>query len=228
MSFIIPIAPNATESQYKNNQPLFNQRQSDWMNKTKSVLEQSNVLSNGVAISGPLPGEIPVYFGTHGGWRGTYMSALLAAGTNVSITGTGTTTIAINSVNSLLAAGSNITISGTGTTTIALSSNVTNSFPARIAIAGTSYGIQTSDYLVAYTTVGSAGNTVNFPSPIGLARQAWVVKDEGGFAGTSKTITLTAMQGSSTYTFDGSASKVINSAYGNARIYSSGTAFFSW
>lgn len=202
MSFIVPIPPNPDAAQYKVNPMALSRAQYDWMLKTKGRLEQSRSLSVGVPIQSPVLGNIPYYAG-QSGWQGQYL-------------------------NNILVSGSNIIISGTATTTIALSPNAINSFPNRTAISGTSYSVQTADYLIAYTTIGSAGNTVNFPSPIGLSNRAWIIKDESGFAGTAKTITLQSTAGTNTYTFDGVTSKSINSAYGDLRIYSNNSQYFTF
>lgn len=238
MSFIVPIPPNPSDSQFKGNQPLFNSRQMEWMSVLKGRLEQSKSLANGIAIQSPVAGDM-AYYANNLGWARlaggtvgqilTYgtgtapawgnVSSNLVSGTGISVTGTGTATI-----NTSLAAGTNISINGTATQTIALSSNVTNSFPARTAVAGTAYTILNSDYLVAYTTLGTAV-TATLPSAIGITNQKFLIKDEIGLAGT---YSITVATSTSAQKIDGTSSKIINSNFGNLRTYSNGTNFFTW
>lgn len=216
MTFFLPLPPNPEESQYAS--PLAYKRALyDWAVQTKGRLEQSAVLSNGIAVMGAAIGQIPVR-GSNA-WLPGYIGTGLAAGNGISISGTGTSTIGIN-----LAAGTNISITGTATQTIALASNVTNSFPARTPIAGTSYSILSTDYLIAYTTLGSAV-TATLPSAIGRARQGFIVKDEFGSAGTNA---ITIATGTVSQTIDGTSAKAINTNYGNLRLYSNGSNYFTW
>jgi hypothetical protein len=225
MKFIVQNPPDPTNGQFSGTSPLPWQRaMASWAQNLNGRLQQSFPLNYGAYVQGPKFGQLPI-FGTQR-WNGAYPNSFIIAGNGVSISGT--STVAINANVAAIVAGTNIAISGTGTQTIALASNVINSFPARTPIAGTNYSIQTSDYLVAYTTLGTAGNTVSFPAPSSLNRRAWIVKDEGGFAGTSRPITLQSTSGTNTYTFDGASAKTITSAYGDLRVYSNGLEYFTW
>ena len=90
----------------------------------------------------------------------------------------------------------------------------------RTTVADTNYTGLVSDYIIAYTSL-TAGRTVTLP--LGVAGQAWVVKDEAGGA-TANNITVQMASGN----IDGAANKVINANYGVLRIYSDGTNAFTW
>lgn len=117
MSFIVPIPPNPSDSQFKGNQPLFNSRQMEWMSVLKGRLEQSKSLTNGIAIQSPVAGDM-AYYANNLGW------SRLVGGTagQVLTYGTGTAP-AWGNISSNLVAGSNITLTGTSTVTIALGTN---------------------------------------------------------------------------------------------------------
>jgi len=84
---------------------------------------------------------------------------------------------------------------------------------------GTDYTLTTSDYFIGVTTVGGAV-TITLPAASAVNDgQAWVVKDEGGNAGTNS-ITITGSN--NTNTIDGGTSVLINSEHGAINIYSDG------
>jgi hypothetical protein len=94
--------------------------------------------------------------------------------------------------------------------------------PQRVAVADAAYTAQVSDFLIAYTSL-TAGRTVTLPAAAAVAGRYYIVKDESGSAGGSN-ITVQSASGN----IDGAASKTISSAYGVLRVYSNGTAFFTW
>jgi hypothetical protein len=61
-------------------------------------------------------------------------------------------------------------------------------------------------------------------NPATTTGQEFVVKDESGSCSVTNTITISPSSG----TIDGSASKVINTAYGSQRVYSNGTNLFTY
>lgn len=93
----------------------------------------------------------------------------------------------------------------------------------RRSVADVASTLAATDYLLAFSSL-TATRAVALPSAasVGSATrpQYFIVKDESGSAG-SFPITLTG-------TIDGATNKSISTAYGEIRIYSNGTAFFSW
>jgi hypothetical protein len=86
---------------------------------------------------------------------------------------------------------------------------------------GTDYTVTTSDYFIGVTTVGGAV-TITLPAASATNDgQEWVIKDEGGNAGTNN-ITITGSHNSNT--IDGEVSALINSERGAINIYSDGVS----
>lgn len=108
MTFFLPNSPQSAPKEI-----------SEWMNVVKGRLEQIPVLTRGIAITSPIQGNIPYYGGT-AGWsplapnitgkilqtNGTsganpswvYPSSFLVQGTGITVTGTGTSTIALAAI----------------------------------------------------------------------------------------------------------------------------------
>jgi len=86
----------------------------------------------------------------------------------------------------------------------------------------TSYTATAADYIIAVTSTASA-RTITLPAVSGTTGRIYVVKDESGGAATNN-ITI---DGNASETIDGATTKVINTNYGTATIYSNGSAWFS-
>lgn len=95
----------------------------------------------------------------------------------------------------------------------------------RTAVADVAYTAQSTDYIIAYSVL-SAGRQVTLPSAVTDVSpgKEYVIKDETGNAG-SFNITVAAKAGE---TIDGAATKVINSAFGVLRIYSTAIGWAVW
>ncbi len=93
-----------------------------------------------------------------------------------------------------------------------------SSFP-RTIIADVPYTLQSSDSLIAFTTLTTT-RAVTLPAAASVSGRRFLIKDESGNAGTSN-ITITG-------TVDGVTNKAITTAYGVLRIYSNGIAYFTW
>jgi hypothetical protein len=89
----------------------------------------------------------------------------------------------------------------------------------RTGINDAAYSVQTTDCIVAYTAL-SATRAVTLPAASTVTNQIFIIKDETGNAGTDN-ITLVG-------TIDGATNKSISTGYGAIRLYSNGTAYFSW
>jgi hypothetical protein len=97
----------------------------------------------------------------------------------------------------------------------------------RATVSNAAYTVSSANYEVAYTSLSAAQTvTLTAASSIGTSAypQYFVIKDETGNAGTYN-ITVSVSGGG---TIDGASSKVINAAYGELRVYSNGTAYFTW
>jgi hypothetical protein len=89
----------------------------------------------------------------------------------------------------------------------------------RRPIADAAATVANTDYLLAYTVL-TASRAVTLPSATAVPNQYFIIKDESGNAGTYN-LTFAA-------TIDGATGKTINAAYGEIRVYSNGSAWFSW
>lgn len=98
---------------------------------------------------------------------------------------------------------------------------------SRRSVADADYAANINDFIISYATL-TAGRAVTLPkvSSLGSAIQAklFIVKDEAGTAGTN-TITVSVSGGA---TIDGSSTKTITTNYGVLRVYTNGTAYFTW
>ncbi|MER5882729.1 hypothetical protein ABT160_02755 [Streptomyces sp. NPDC001941] len=92
----------------------------------------------------------------------------------------------------------------------------------RTAVADANYTILTTDSRIAVTSI-TAARVITLPNVATATGQEFVIKDESGAADGTKTITV-----SGAANIDGAASKVINAAYGSLRVYSNGTAWFTY
>jgi hypothetical protein len=93
----------------------------------------------------------------------------------------------------------------------------------RRTVADTNYTAVALDYMIAYTSL-TAPRTVTLPlAAAGITNQLYVIKDQTGNAAVSN-ITV---QGTSSQTIDGAASKVINTAWGFIKVYTNGSAWFT-
>lgn len=92
---------------------------------------------------------------------------------------------------------------------------------ARTTVANVNYTALMSDNIIAYTSL-SAGRAVTLPDATYFTG-ILTVKDEAGSAGANN-ITL---QTSLSQTIDGASTKVINSNYGSAKVYSNGANWFA-
>lgn len=89
--------------------------------------------------------------------------------------------------------------------------------------SGTTYTTVATDYIVHMTS--SSARTVTLVSTAGLFKgQIQIIKDANGNAGTNN-ITVNTSGGQ---TIDGAASKTINSNYGDLRLYTDGTNWFTY
>lgn len=87
-------------------------------------------------------------------------------------------------------------------------------------VADVAYTALISDYIIQYTSL-TAARAVTLPAANAVPRgTAYIVKDGAGAAATDN-ITVTA-------TIDGGTNKVISTNYGTVRVYSDGTAWFTW
>lgn len=87
-------------------------------------------------------------------------------------------------------------------------------------VADVAYTVLITDCIVQYTSL-TAARVVTLPAANRVPRgHAVIIKDGVGTAGADN-ITVTA-------TIDGGANKVINANYGIVRVYSDGTAWFTW
>lgn len=84
------------------------------------------------------------------------------------------------------------------------------------------YAMVKGDELVAVTSTAAA-RTITLPPATQMKERMVTIKDESGGAGTNN-ITI---DGSESETIDGSATLVISSNYGVARLYSNGSAWFA-
>ena len=90
----------------------------------------------------------------------------------------------------------------------------------RTAVTG-NYTVLPTDFLIAYTTVSTSGQSVTIPAASEMPGDYLIVKDESGSAASGATITITG-------TVNGSTSYVcVNSAYALCKLYSNGTAWFT-
>lgn len=89
---------------------------------------------------------------------------------------------------------------------------------SRTAVNDANYTQVATDYLIALTANTSA-HTITLITTGIKTGQHIIVKDESGVAGTNN-ITIAG-------TIDGAANKVINSNYGDVRLYYSGSAYFT-
>lgn len=209
MSFIVPIPPNPDDAQYKGNPLVYNRAMYDWTLKSKGKLEGSKSLANGIPIQSPVPGDMP-YYANNLGW------SRLVGGTAGQILTYGTGTAPIwGNINSNLVAGSNVTITGTSTVTIAVS-NAPPSGTAGGYLSGTYpnpnvakvLGVSTNsnaaagdagEYIEQVIVSGSAislttGVTVNVTT-ISLTAGDWDVVVLGDFKGGATTVVLDAFVG---------------------------------
>ena len=86
-----------------------------------------------------------------------------------------------------------------------------------------SYTATTSDYVIAVTSTASA-RTITLPLAGNFEKgQLLIIKDESGAANVNN-ITIDA---SGAEVIDGAATKVINTAYGSATLYSNSVSWFS-
>lgn len=95
-----------------------------------------------------------------------------------------------------------------------------STLPARTVVANVPYTAVASDHLIAYTTL-TATRAITLPAAASMPNQVIVIKDEAGTAGTNN---LTFVG-----TIDGASNPVAVSAnFGYKKIYSNGTAWFSY
>jgi hypothetical protein len=93
------------------------------------------------------------------------------------------------------------------------------------AISDANYTVSSNDdIIVGYATL-TAARVVTLPDAISPAARYLVVKDESGACSVINTLTLTPVGGQ---TVDGAATKVINVAYGVARLYNNGVNWFTF
>jgi len=85
------------------------------------------------------------------------------------------------------------------------------------------YTATVNDYIIGVDTTGGAV-TITLASALVSAGAVYIIKDEGGDAG-SNNITI-ATEGSET--IDGAASKTVSTNYATTRLYSDGTNWFTW
>jgi hypothetical protein len=93
----------------------------------------------------------------------------------------------------------------------------------RKTVSDAPYTVLITDYLIAYTSL-TAGRTVTLPTAVGVISQVYIIKDESGGAATNNISIAT----SSSKTIDGASTKVINTNYGVARVYSNGSNWFTY
>jgi hypothetical protein len=93
---------------------------------------------------------------------------------------------------------------------------------ARRAVADTATTVTIADMTVAYTTL-TAARIVTLPAASTATGQEFTVKDESGSCNGTRTLTITPASG----TIDGAATKVLNTAYATATVYSNGTNWFT-
>lgn len=93
----------------------------------------------------------------------------------------------------------------------------------RTAVADANYTVLTTDSKVCYSSI-TAARVVTLPSVSTASGQEFLIKDESGSCNGTNTITVTPATG----TIDGAATRVINTAYGSARVYSNGSNWFTF
>lgn len=136
MSFILPFPPNPDDLQYAGNPLALARAMYDWSIQSKSNLEQSQPISNGIPIAGPKVGDMP--------YKAPLAWARLAAGSSgqVMTWGTASAPVWSNSAAASITSGSGIAITGAGTSIISL----TNIAPKNIlANLGTSSAAPTGN-----------------------------------------------------------------------------------
>ena len=94
---------------------------------------------------------------------------------------------------------------------------------ARRPIADVDSTFAVTDYIVAYSSL-SAARVVNLPAAATMSQSEIVIKDESGSCSLVNTLTVTPNGGEK---IDGAGTLVINAAYGKARLYSNGAAWFT-
>ena len=94
---------------------------------------------------------------------------------------------------------------------------------AAVVHSASPYTILVTDCIVPVNTTGGAV-TVDLPATAPAAGKVWIVKDEGGDAGTNH-VTISA---GGTTQIDGGTTATISSNYGVSRIYSNGSQYFTW
>lgn len=97
----------------------------------------------------------------------------------------------------------------------------------RTGVTGALYSISTSEYLVAYTSLGgdlASAPSVGLPLPslVGTGK-TFIVKDEAGGCATT-TITV---RSAGEKTIDGSSTSTITTNYGSKQFYSDGANWFT-
>ena len=103
-----------------------------------------------------------------------------------------------------------------------LPSTIGNVYQAtRSAISYT--GLSTDVYIGITDT--SIARTVSLPSSQIITNQIFIIKDEGGLAGTNN-ITISVVGG--VKKIDGASANVINTNYGSIRVIYDGTNYFTW
>lgn len=111
--------------------------------------------------------------------------------------------------------------------TVALTSNKLTDFaltPVTASAAG-NYTALTTDYIIGKTGITGGGDTISLPAAATAGSgKVYIIKDQSGSAQTNNiTIDPDAAE-----TIDGQATIAITAAYGVARIYSNGTAWFTF
>lgn len=77
-----------------------------------------------------------------------------------------------------------------------------------------------TDYLVAYTTL-TATRAITLPAAATVAGQFFIIKDEAGTAGTNNLTIVGVVNGATNPT-------AVSANYGFYKIYSNGTAYFTY
>lgn len=171
MTFTLPTPPNPDDAQFRSNPLAYSRAIYDWAQRTKGKLEQSHSISNGIPISSPQVGDTP--------YKALNAWARLPAGSPGQLytqTGTGTSAApSWGNISSLIAAGSNVTVSGTSTVTIALSTAATS----QIKIGSFTRDLSTASGTSTTTGLGMQPKAVSFISGINSSTiaQSWGADD---------------------------------------------------
>ena len=125
-----------------------------------------------------------------------------------------------SALRTVIAGGQGITAT-TSNTLYAENLNVKKSFDAGFLTTGTT--TLTTGYVILGFT-GTTGGTVTISSSDAAMGRMFIIKDQGGNAGTNNIVIDTE----GVETIDGAASVTITDNYGVVRLYSDGSNLFTW